>query len=200
MLAEYDCFPISGAVDGTETERKLQRLIESTNTVTCHPIAANDPCASFELRTALVDKHPFVNVQDSKHGAKTSRNQLFSGARVISLGQHVLLYSQLFEIANEPSGPLMIRDVERLDRQDDRAAARLLSSAVLKHIAERHRDWVGLAVYLFVVGGLFEAWQNRTIGHDERLRLVLRARYFLHYWREHIIRHPFHTVAVNFIS
>lgn len=24
ILAEYNCFPVSGAVDGTETERKLQ--------------------------------------------------------------------------------------------------------------------------------------------------------------------------------
>lgn len=165
-----------------------------------HSVAVNDRHAFFELKTALVSNHPFVNVQDSKHGAKTSRNQLFSGARLLSLGQHVLLYSQLVEIAHEPGGPLMISDVEHLDRQDDRAAARLLSSAVLKHIAERHQDWVGLGVYLFIVGGIFEAWQNRMIGHDNRLRLVLRARYFLHYWREHIVRHPLHTLAINFIS
>lgn len=97
-------------------------------------------------------------------------------------------------------GPLMLRDVERLDRQDDRAAARLLSSAVLRHLSTHHPEWVGLGIYLFVMGGLFAAWQNRTLPHRDRLKLVLRARYFLRFWRDHIVRHPHHSTTVNFIS
>lgn len=168
--------------------------------MTVHHIAPSVPLASLTLRTALINGHPFVNVQDSKHGAKTSRNQILSGARLLSISCQVVLYSQLYEIAHEEGGPLMVQDVERLDRQDDRAAARLLSSAVLAHLALQHPEWIGLGSYLFVMGGLFEAWQNRTIGHEERLRLVFRACYFLVIWREHVNRHPYHTHSIHFLS
>lgn len=50
------------------------------------------------------------------------------------------------------------------------------------------------------MGGIFEAWQNRIISHEDRLRLVLRGRAFLDLWRKHTICHPFHTLAINFIS
>lgn len=200
ILAECNCFPISGAVDGTETEHKLQRLIDSSPSVIEHHIAPSIDRLHFTLRIPLINNHPFVNVQDSKHGAKTARNQMLSGARLLTLGRHVILYDQLASIAHEPGGPLMVRDVEKLDRQDDRAAARLLSSAMISHLAHQHPEWIGLGAYLFVMGGLFEAWQNRTIGHEDRLQLVLRARYFLVFWREHIIRHPLHGLSTNFIS
>ena len=200
LLSEYDCYPIGGAVDGTETERKVQRLIDHTHPTVRYKIAATHPRASFELITAIVNEHPFVNGQDSKHGAKTARNQALTGARSITLGRYSIQYSMLFQLAHESGSPLMVRDVERLDRQDDRAAARFLSSALLFHISKCHPDWVGLAVYIFITGGIFQAWQNRSISHKDRLKLVLRGRYFLQFWREHTICHPFHSLNINFIS
>jgi len=141
-----------------------------------------------------------VNVQDSKHGAKTARNQALTGAHSMTLGRHPIQYSMLSQLAHESGSPLVVRDVQRLDRQDDRAAAQFLSSALLIHISKCHPDWVGLAVYIFITGGIFQAWQNRSISHKDRLRLVLRGRYFLQFWREHTVRHPFHNLDVNFIS
>ncbi|KAJ7865861.1 hypothetical protein B0H14DRAFT_2275952, partial [Mycena olivaceomarginata] len=47
----------------------------------------------------------------------------------------------------------------------------------------------GLFVYLFVLGKcvLFDAWLNRTMTVANRVLAVLRARFFLHLWRAHII-------------
>ena len=49
-------------------------------------------------------------------------------------------------------------------------------------MANNHPDFAGEIVYLFVFGELIDAYQNRTIPHAERLKLVLRARYFLDSW------------------
>jgi len=77
---------------------------------------------------------------------------------------------------------LFSRDVHKLDRQDDNAAVRLFSAETLRYLADNHPDFAGEIVYLFVFGELIDAHQNRTIPHAERLKLVLRARYFLDSW------------------
>ncbi|KAJ7887958.1 hypothetical protein B0H13DRAFT_2342135 [Mycena leptocephala] len=45
----------------------------------------------------------------------------------------------------------------------------------------------GLFVYLFVMGVLFDAWLNRTMTVANRVLAVLRAQFFLHFWRAHIV-------------
>jgi hypothetical protein len=42
---------------------------------------------------------------------------------------------------------------------------------------------LGLIVYLFVMGEVVDAYQSRTITHLERIRMVLRCRYFLRLWK-----------------
>ncbi|KAI0716262.1 hypothetical protein C8Q76DRAFT_568140, partial [Earliella scabrosa] len=61
-------------------------------------------------------------IQDPKHhdGAKTIRNNLFSGARLLTLVNHVALYSHVRELAFEADSPPYHRDVEKVDRQDDK--------------------------------------------------------------------------------
>lgn len=121
-------------------------------------------------------------IQDSKHALKTFRNNLFSGARLLALGNFTAIYNHIHEIAMEDGTPLYKCDVEKLDRQDDNAAARLFSADVLQFLTDNHPDYVGEIVYLFIFGELVNAYQNRSITHAERLKLVLRARYFLDAW------------------
>lgn len=121
-------------------------------------------------------------IQDSKHALKTFRNNLFSGARLLALGNFTAIYNHIREIATEDGTPLYKRDVEKLDRQDDNAAARLFSADVLQFLTDNHPDYAGEIVYLFIFGELVNAYQNRSITHAERLKLVLRARYFLDAW------------------
>ena len=82
-----------------------------------------------------------------------------------------------------PGCPLYHRDVEKLDRQDDNAATRLFSAAALDFVVKQHPDRLGLAVYLFIAGEVVDAYQSRIISHLERVKMVLRCRYFLRLWK-----------------
>jgi hypothetical protein len=69
-----------------------------------------------------------------------------------------------------------------MDRQDDNAATRLFMAETLGFITNYHPNWRGLIVYLFVMGEVIDAYQARTLGHLERIKMVLRCRYFLRLW------------------
>jgi hypothetical protein len=134
---------ISYASDGTEVERALQ-----------HEISAQPAFREYRLThpsgdgTALVFRipaflgHPIVMIQDSKHALKTARNNLFSGARLLVLGNYIAAYEYARPLAFDNSTsvppPLYRRDVERLDRQDDNAAARLFSKATLEFLVKQY--------------------------------------------------------------
>ena len=155
---------------------------------------------TIKLSIPLFHDYPSVIVQDSKHGLKTGRNQLFTGARMLVIGNFPCFYQQLLDFTTHPLGPLFARDVEKVDRQDDRAAARLFSAESPNFHTSHHQSQVGLSVYLFVIGELVDAWQNRNIRHADRVRMVLRARFFLMAWRSHIVAHPDHAPLIQFIS
>jgi hypothetical protein len=90
--------------------------------------------------------------------------------------------------------------VEKVHRQDDRAAARLFSAESLEFHLTHYPNQVGLSAYLFIMGELIDTWQNRNICHIDHARMVMRARYFLMAWRSHIIAHPDHAAHIHFIS
>jgi hypothetical protein len=124
-------------------------------------------------------------IQDSKHAAKTMRNNLFSGAHALVLGNHLAMYSHIRDMVFNPlpGCPLYHRDVEKLNHQDDNSATRLFSAAVLDFAVNRFPDHLGLIVYLFVMGEVVDAYQSRTITHLERIKMVLRCRYLLQLWK-----------------
>ena len=123
-------------------------------------------------------------IQDPKHGRKTGRNNLFSGAWLLVLGNHPVCYEQVRMLASESDSLLYWRDVDRLDRQDDQAAARLFSASFLRYAISQNGDInPGLAVYLFVIGELIDAYENHHIPHIERIRMVLRMRFFKSIWK-----------------
>lgn len=140
---------------------------------------------------------PIVSIQDSKHALKTYRNNLFSGTRCLTIGNRVVCYQQVRELANDPRSPLYRRDVDKVDRQDDRAAMRVFSCAMLEHALTVNQelkeslkpnpalggDLGGLCAYLFIFGDLFDAFQNRFLTVTERCKMVLRAWYFLDIWK-----------------
>ncbi|KAF6742271.1 hypothetical protein DFP72DRAFT_1022703 [Ephemerocybe angulata] len=203
LLHSHGIYPVSGSSDGTETERALQSLIVDAAGATRSYIIPNSHLgtpAHITLTIPLVDSsHPFIPVQDSKHALKTARNQILTGARLLTLGDDVLHFHQLRSIAHA-GGALLVRDVDRLDRQDDRAAARVFSAAMLDDLLDRFPQQRALAIYLFVLGELVDAWQNRRISHLSRAKMVMRARFFLTAWRTHIVSHPEHNVNTHFIS
>ncbi|KAI0037793.1 hypothetical protein FA95DRAFT_1684813 [Auriscalpium vulgare] len=176
-VASYSC-------DGTEVERKLQSSMTSNapgrlSYTINHPRPGGQ---NLDITIPTYDDQPIVMTQDAKHALKTFRNNLFSGARLLTLGNFAATYSQVHDIALKDGSPLYHRDVEKVDRQDDNAASRLFSASTLEFTVSQYQDYVGLIIYLFVFGELVDAYQNRVIPHLERIKMVLRARYFLDTW------------------
>jgi hypothetical protein len=156
---------------------------------------------------------PIVTIQDAKHAIKTARNALYSGTRTMVLGNKVVHYLQVLMLSVHPQSPIYQRDVSKVDRQDDHAAMRLFSSAFLQHVLHvakeqatgnsftptplasvvskdlpaphtvLNHNLIGLAVWLFVFGDGFDAFQNRSLSMDARLTMVLRLKFFLEIWK-----------------
>ncbi|KIJ59917.1 hypothetical protein HYDPIDRAFT_170487 [Hydnomerulius pinastri MD-312] len=192
-LREHQIMVVSYACDGTEVERAVQRNIAAKSEETIKYMIKS-PCEGFdaiELEITKLFAQALAELQDSKHGLKTFRNNLFSGARLLTLGNYTAIFARIRTIAFETNSPLYHRDVEKLDRQDDNAAARLFSSQVLGFIVHNHPDYVGEIVYLFVHGELIDAYQNRSISHRERLKMALRTYYVHQGWRNEPGEHLF---------
>ena len=174
---------VSYASDGTVVERSVQRLLLAELTPIRYSI--KNPrlgCDPTVIDFGTYHGQVICIIQDSKHTLKTLRNNLFSGARLLTFGNFISTYRHIANIAQGAGTPLFSRDVKKVDHQDDNAAVRLFSADVLKYLADHHHDYIGEIVYLFVFGELIDAYQNRSMAHLERIKLVLRARYFLNSW------------------
>ena len=193
---------VSYACDGTQVERSVQDLLVARATShISHAVPDPEDGYKHEIRIPMYHLSPVVMIQDSKHAAKTMRNNLFSGARTLVLGNHLAMYSYARDMAfsNLPGCLLYHRDVEKLDRQDDNAATRLFSAAALDFVTKQFPDRLGLVAYLFVMGEIVDAYQSRSISHLERIKMVLRCRYFLRLWKR-FINAAGYTKSKNYIS
>ena len=178
---------VSYACDGTEVERAVQKLfLERTSKREFRIKSIRPGCSDAVIVFGVYQAQAICIVQDSKHALKTLRNNLFSGARLLVFGNFIAMYRHVLAVALGDGTPLHMRDVTKVDRQDDNAAVRLFSSATLKYLAENHPESVGVIVYLFVFGELVDAYQNRRISHTERIKMVLRARYYLDSWMAYL--------------
>ncbi|KAF7291093.1 hypothetical protein MKEN_01491200 [Mycena kentingensis (nom. inval.)] len=201
-LLDVNVNVISYSSDGTETERGVQHAFHA-KAGTYHTESIPPPLPGLQrlsLRIPIYRKQVMALCQDSKHGIKTLRNNMITGARVLTMGNYVVMYRHLYELAYSENSPLYLRDVERLDRQDDRAAARLIAAPTLRRWVELHPEERGVIVYLFIVGEIGDAYQNRFIEHSERAVMLLRAHYFLEMWRAFIDGCPAYSVARHFLS
>ncbi|KAF4621775.1 hypothetical protein D9613_012143 [Agrocybe pediades] len=175
---------MSYACDGTEVERAIQRAFLEDKAVTKMVKEVENPrpgCKPLSIVYAEYRGDAICMLQDAKHALKTMRNNLFSGARFLVFGNHTMTYENILRIVEGAGSPLFKRDVNKLDRQDDNAAARLFSAEVLQYLAD-NPEFVGEIVYLLVFGELIDAYQSRNMEYSERLKLILRARYFLDSW------------------
>ena len=198
-LTKHGINIVSYACDGTQVERSIQdQLASKAKSTISIRIPDPDPEADNDHIICIPmfgpgPGSPVVMVQDSKHALKTFRNNLFSGARALVLGNHIPMYSQVRSIAfSDPPGPIYRRDVEKMDRQDDNAATRLFSAETLDFVTGAHPTWLGLIVYLFIMGEVVDGYQGRTLSHLERIKMVLRCRYFLRLWKRflHVAGYP----------
>jgi len=179
---------VSYACDGTEVERAVQKKFLNEFTLKCTYVVKNPRTGrcNTTITYGLFHDQAICMVQDSKHALKTLRNNLFSSARLLILGNFTPMFPHVVLAAKGVGSPLFNCDVEKVDHQDDNATVRLFSAETLKYFADNHPDFTGEIIYLFVFGELINAYQNRCIPHSKRLKLVLRARYFLDMWEGYL--------------
>jgi hypothetical protein len=194
-LLEEDIKIISYACDGTETERSVQNLIieHAPHRITYTIQHPKEGLAPIVVTMPVYRDRTLIMVQDVKHCLKTFRNNLHSGARLLVLGNDVAMYSHSRDLAFEENSPLYHRDVEKTDRQDDNAASRLFSATTLEFLINQHPDRVGHIAYLFVFGELVDSYQNRSISHVERIKMALRAHFFLDMWLTYLKKAEYPT-------
>jgi hypothetical protein len=177
-LLDQKIHVVSSASDGSTTERSMQRNLtlkaEGTREYRIkHPRPIDSRNPDITTSIPMFKGRPVVMVQDAKHAAKTARNNATTGAKLLTLGNYVAMYSQIRKAAFAHDGPLYRRDVEKVDRQDDNAACRLLSATTLRWFvagceANPEGEQVrGLIIYLFLMGELVDAYQSRTLPHVE---------------------------------
>jgi hypothetical protein len=178
---------VSLASDGSTVERDSRRATVRSGhaELVTRRIPSPEPSwPAIEVAMLQIQGSLLAVIQDAKHLCKTCRNNLMSGAQTLVLGNHVVFYQHIRQMAADLSNsPLYVRDVEKLDRQDDRAAARLFSSAALDYAISRFENNLGLIVYLFVFGEMVDAYQNRLLPHVERIRMLYQALFFKKLWK-----------------
>ncbi|KAJ3760769.1 hypothetical protein EV360DRAFT_39135 [Lentinula raphanica] len=205
-LQERGLHHISYNVDGAQTERSLGHDLvdEALASEQCCMWSFSHPATEGQQITLkaplLPNGKPRVVTSDGKHGKKNGRGSATSGARILCLGHYIVHYGQLAHLAEGPDTPLMKADIIGVDKQDDRAAARLFSASVIQYISKILPDELGTAIYLFVIGEIIDAQQNRTISHVERVKMLWRGRFFLKGWHSYVQRHPHYNINTHFIT
>jgi len=189
---------VSSASDGSATERSMQRKLTAVADGTReyrirHPKPTGPTDLDITTSIPMFGGQPVVMLQDAKHAAKTARNNVTTGAKLLTLGNYVAMYSQVRKAVFAHDGPLYRRDVEKVDRQDDNAACRLLSASTLRWFTTHssnleNEETRGLIVFLFLMGEVVDAYQSRTLPHVERVRMVLRLHFFLERWAQFLDR------------
>ena len=118
---------VSYSCDGTELERKIQQgiLDEARERLEYTIKSPRRGMPDTTITIPIIDGQPVSLLQDSKHALKTLRNNLFSGARLLTLGNYTMLYTTIHDLALANGSPLYRRDVEKLDRQDDNAVSHM---------------------------------------------------------------------------
>ncbi|KAF8877789.1 hypothetical protein BD779DRAFT_1789442 [Infundibulicybe gibba] len=176
----------SYAADGSNVERSIQRQLEkhATHAITIPIKHPRNDCPNIEVKVSFFDNQPIATIQDPKHLLKTFRNNLFSGARLLTFPSSTAFFSQVQQIAVAADSPIYTRDVDKVDRQDDNAATRLFCGATLEWLISNHPEHLGLVVYLFLCGELIDAYQNRCLTLLERAQMVLRMLFFIDLWEK----------------
>ncbi|CAG8654771.1 24961_t:CDS:2, partial [Gigaspora rosea] len=179
---------VSIGADGAISEFNAQKHLMSKNTGLTQSF--HDPIYNINFTCSVFPGvGPVIRVSDPLHARKSARNALFSGARLLTLGNYIATYDQVLDMCEQDDSILYKKDVINCDRQDDGASHRLFCSLLLNQVINSNISnniRYGLFVYLFVIGELIDAYQNRAISHIERARIAMMAYFFLKIWKSYI--------------
>ncbi|CAB4413664.1 unnamed protein product [Rhizophagus irregularis] len=189
IVARLEIHIISIESDGTAAEFQAQNLLQATKTSS--RVQHRNLQYGINFNCPIFYKvGPVIRIQDPKHGKKTARNAVMSGARLLSFGNSTVQFNQLLELSLKDDSIMFKRDVIGLDCQDDNAAYRVFCLKNLEQILDEEKNLPfeqrGLFVYLFIIGELLDSYLNQNITHNERIEMAMTAYFFLHLWKYHI--------------
>ncbi|KAH7911457.1 hypothetical protein BJ138DRAFT_1126007 [Hygrophoropsis aurantiaca] len=199
MASRLNLPVISCAADGAASELSAQAMMDSEASHSV-PLTYDYSMYGIHLRAPVFEgTGPLVSLTDPPHARKTCRNQPQHGTHTASLGIGYLVNRSLVDLFRTGKSGMVQRDVEDVDKQDDGAARRVFHYTALlattvsdaedtdKENRTIRNGFEGLFVYLFIFGTLFDAWLSRRASIQDRITSALRARFFLHFWRQHIV-------------
>ncbi|PKY48484.1 hypothetical protein RhiirA4_422203 [Rhizophagus irregularis] len=208
IAADLELHIISIGSDGAAPEFQAQNLLQSTKTR--NRVQHRNSQFGINFNCPIFPKvGPLIRVQDPKHGKKTARNAVMSGARLLTFGNSTVRFDQLLKLSLQEDSIMYKRDVIKLDRQDDNAAYRVFCSKNLAQVLDEEgtlsSESRGLFVYLFVMGELLDSYLNRNVTHHERIEMAMTAYFFLHLWKYHIetlnnLYPSYISISKNFLS
>lgn len=99
---------VSYSCNGTELERKIQwGILNDAGQHSRYTIKSPQRgIPDTTVTVPIINGQPISLLQDLKHALKTMHNNLFSGARLLVLGNHTMLYSTIHDLAFANSSPL----------------------------------------------------------------------------------------------
>jgi hypothetical protein len=110
---------VSYVCDGTDVERSMQRLMKESATIrftyTIKHLLLG--FSDLQIFIAVIEGQPVVMIQDSKHGLKTTRNNLFTSTKLFMLENHVAMYGYARDIAFGARSPLCKGNLTNLRRE-----------------------------------------------------------------------------------
>ncbi|KAK4703204.1 hypothetical protein P7C70_g3018, partial [Phenoliferia sp. Uapishka_3] len=204
---------VASAADGAATELRAQDLAISTHEGDF--VVYDYDKYDLHLKAPIYpDSGPEVPVQDAGHAKKTARNNLVGGATFLALGRCWAGFSNLLACFLSGLSGLISTDVLKTDKQDDAAARRVMLAPVLASCLDSEGKIVpeqrGIFGYLAIIGKLeltllsssllltrsehlaagevFDAWFNRTMRIEERLKICFRGLHFLRNWKRDVLR------------
>lgn len=203
VLGKFDLLRSLNTIttDGAAPELNMQDLLMKH--FAASPIIIRSPkphlFSDIIIRVAIIGGTITFFLVDEKHTVKNCRNALDTGAKALTMGNYFFGFFLTDELWRIEGVPLLNRDVDRRDRQDDSGLSRLLSTKFLTFI-KKHTTNSGYFAYIYIFTQLHSAVQNRSLTNTERLRMLSSVLFFMEGWRKFIIKHPNYEINHHFVS
>ena len=207
LCGEQNIPVISCGADGASNEQGAHVLLNSSTRATGHVTFKLEKFGISLSAPVFPRTGPLVTIPDPGHVQKVLRDNEQSGTHLLSLGDNVLTHDTLVCLQKEPGSGMVQKDVLNTDKQDDGASIRVFHSNALQVCLSSAKEVKPEYRMAFVVhfifgrplcsieeikshpttGELFDAVFKRDLSHFERVRAVLRAKFFLKVWRDHVV-------------
>ncbi|CAG8770229.1 29785_t:CDS:2, partial [Racocetra persica] len=140
-----------------------EKVLEIASQLSIHIISvgANSAISEFNIQKHLISKNTELTI---------------SFTQFLTLEYYLATYDQVLDICEQDDSILYKKNIINCDHQDDGASYCLFCSSLLSQIMNSNNSeniHQGLFVYLFVIGELIDAYQNRTILYLERARMAM---------------------------